>query len=339
MAELATQMGGKGKVAILAGNQNAPNLRKRVEGVQDEAAKHPGIKIVGIFYHVETPQDAAAEVIRVQNAHPDIQGWAMVGGWPLFTQTLLTDLDPSKVKIVAVDALPRRARLRREGPGARAAGAARLPVGRRRRRHDLRQAPRQEGVPPDRSRWSWCAVTRTTSGTWARQLRDWGFTDVPREYLEAEVGATSSAMPLPPSAFERRHASVSPAWCALDDVSFDDRRGLAATRCAARTARARARWASCSAGIYAPDAGRLLRATGTPVRFAVPRDALAAGIGDGPPGARVLRQPVGRREPVPGSPARAAAVRRRAREMARRARAHARARSAPSSTSDGRWAS
>ena len=32
MDELAKLMGGKGKVAILAGNQNAPNLRKRVEG-------------------------------------------------------------------------------------------------------------------------------------------------------------------------------------------------------------------------------------------------------------------------------------------------------------------
>ena len=30
----------------------------------------------------------------------------MIGGWPLFTQTLLTDLDPKKVKIVSVDALP-----------------------------------------------------------------------------------------------------------------------------------------------------------------------------------------------------------------------------------------
>ena len=40
MAELAVQMNGKGKVAILAGNQNAPNLQKRVQGAKDEAAKH-----------------------------------------------------------------------------------------------------------------------------------------------------------------------------------------------------------------------------------------------------------------------------------------------------------
>jgi ribose transport system substrate-binding protein len=106
MDELAKQMNGEGSIAILAGNQNAPNLRKRVEGVKAVAAKFPKIKIVDTFYHAERPQDAAAEVIRVQNAYPQIQGWAMIGGWPLFTQTLLTDLDPKKVKIVAVDGLP-----------------------------------------------------------------------------------------------------------------------------------------------------------------------------------------------------------------------------------------
>ena len=41
---------------------------------------------------------------RVGNAYPDIQGWAMIGGWALFTQSLLTDLDPNRVKIASVDA-------------------------------------------------------------------------------------------------------------------------------------------------------------------------------------------------------------------------------------------
>ena len=41
MEELAVQMGSKGAVAILAGNQNAPNLRKRVSGVKQAAARHP----------------------------------------------------------------------------------------------------------------------------------------------------------------------------------------------------------------------------------------------------------------------------------------------------------
>jgi ribose transport system substrate-binding protein len=35
MQELAKIMGGKGRIAILAGNQNAPNLQKRVQGVRE----------------------------------------------------------------------------------------------------------------------------------------------------------------------------------------------------------------------------------------------------------------------------------------------------------------
>src|SRR3954454_5821054 len=99
MAELATLMGGKGKVAILAGNQNAPNLQNRVKGAKEEAAKHPGMTVIGVFNHIETPQDAAGEVVRANNAYPDIQGWAFIGGWPLFSIALLTDLNPSRQKV------------------------------------------------------------------------------------------------------------------------------------------------------------------------------------------------------------------------------------------------
>lgn len=105
MSELAKAMGSKGTIAILAGNQNAPNLQKRTEGVKDELKKYPNIKFAGVYYHKETPQDATAKVEEVQNAHPEITGWAMVGGWPLFTDAMLK-WQPGKVKIVAVDALP-----------------------------------------------------------------------------------------------------------------------------------------------------------------------------------------------------------------------------------------
>lgn len=105
MKELVALTGGKANVAILAGSQGAPNLQARVQGVLDEAKKNKGIKIVGTFYHVETPQDASAEVQKAMKAYPEINAWAMVGGWPLFAKSLL-DLDPNKVKIVAVDCLP-----------------------------------------------------------------------------------------------------------------------------------------------------------------------------------------------------------------------------------------
>ncbi|MBV8376787.1 MAG: substrate-binding domain-containing protein [Verrucomicrobia bacterium] len=105
MSELAKVMDDKGVVAILAGNQNAPNLQKRVEGVREEAKNHPNIKIIDAYYHKETPQDAAAKVEQVMQAHPEITGWAMIGGWPLFTDNALK-FPPGSVKVVAVDALP-----------------------------------------------------------------------------------------------------------------------------------------------------------------------------------------------------------------------------------------
>lgn len=105
MEELVKVMGGKGIVAILAGNQNAPNLQKRVQGAREVAARHPGITIRDVYYHKETPQDAAAKVEQVMQANPDITGWAMIGGWPLFTENALK-WAPGTVACVAVDALP-----------------------------------------------------------------------------------------------------------------------------------------------------------------------------------------------------------------------------------------
>jgi ribose transport system substrate-binding protein len=182
MDELAKQMNEAGSIAILAGNQNAPNLRKRVDGVKAAAAKYPKITIVDTFYHAETPQDAAAEVIRVQNAYPQIQGWAMIGGWPLFTQTLLTDLDPKKVKIVAVDGLPAELAYVEKGlaPVLLAQPtylwgyeSVKLIVDKVHLKKDVPQINQMELVK----------VSKENLGTWARQLKTWGFTDVPEAYL------------------------------------------------------------------------------------------------------------------------------------------------------------
>jgi ribose transport system substrate-binding protein len=184
MDELATQMEKKGTIAILAGNQNAPNLRKRVDGVkQAAAAKYPDVKIAGTFYHIETPQDAAAEVIRVQNAYPQIQGWAMVGGWPLFTQTLLKDLDPAKVKIVAVDGLPAELAYVEKGLAPVLLAQPTYLWGYESVNRIFDKIQLKKDVPTIIP-MELVRVSKENLGTWARQLKDWGFTDVPESYLK-----------------------------------------------------------------------------------------------------------------------------------------------------------
>jgi len=183
MAELATLMGNKGKAGILAGNENAPNLQARARGASAEAAKHPGIQILGPFHHGETPQDATAELQRENKAHPDLKGWAMVGGWPLFGTSLLNDPNATRFKIVAVDALPAELAYVEKGV---------VPV-------LLAQPVYQWGyvgvqtivdkvhfkaVVPQRIPMKVERVTKENLKPWAQQLKDWGFKDVPAKYLQ-----------------------------------------------------------------------------------------------------------------------------------------------------------
>ena len=107
MRELAAALDGQGTIAILAGNAAAPNLQKRVAGVREELARHPGIALLpdGVYYHPEVPEQAAETMRRAQSTHPGIDGWALVGGWPLYTRVDL-GWTPGTPKIVSVDALP-----------------------------------------------------------------------------------------------------------------------------------------------------------------------------------------------------------------------------------------
>ncbi len=114
--ELAKAMGETGTVAILAGNQSAPNLQARVAGAKEALAKYPNMKLndPGVFYHVETPEKAAEAVANAQNANPGITGWCMIGGWPLFTADALK-WPAGTVKVVSVDALPAQLNYLRDG--------------------------------------------------------------------------------------------------------------------------------------------------------------------------------------------------------------------------------
>jgi len=181
MQELAKQMNGKGRIGILGGSQNAPNLQKRIEGVKNEAKNYPGITIVNTFYHAETPQDAAAEVMRAQNAYPGIQGWAMIGGWALFTNAL-TDLDPARLKIVSVDALPAELPYVDKGLAPVLLAQPTYLWGYVSVKtifdHVYLHKPVPAHVQMDLVR-----VSKDNLGTWARQLKAWGFADVDPKYL------------------------------------------------------------------------------------------------------------------------------------------------------------
>ncbi len=106
MRQLAEQMGGSGKVAVLTGNPAAANLQARVNGVLEQAAEYEGIAEPTVYsFTPETATEAAAKMQQVQSANPDITGWALVGGWPLYTDNALDGIYQN-AKIVSMDPLP-----------------------------------------------------------------------------------------------------------------------------------------------------------------------------------------------------------------------------------------
>jgi ribose transport system substrate-binding protein len=183
MRELAAQLRRKGSVAILAGNADAPNLRKRVDGVRKEAARHPGIRIVGTFNHPETARDAAEEVISAQTANPQIQGWAMIGGWALFTPRLMKELDPQKVKVVAVNALPAQLAFVENGLAPVLLALPTYNWGYVSVQRIVDKVHLKQDVPTIVPPMEVVRVTKDNLGTWARQMKTWGGT-VPDRYLK-----------------------------------------------------------------------------------------------------------------------------------------------------------
>jgi len=182
MDALAGALQGRGRVAILAGNKSAPNLRRRAEGVRLAAQKYPDLRIVDTFFHVETPQDAAATVVRATKEHPDINGWAMVGGWALATRTLLSDLDPHKVSLVAVDALPPMLVYVEKGLAPVLLAQPTYEWGSVGVRTVVSKVLLHE-TPPTVIPMKLIPVSRATLGAWARQLKAWGFADVPDDAM------------------------------------------------------------------------------------------------------------------------------------------------------------
>ncbi len=183
--DLVSLLGGKGQIAILAGSPNANNLKARSDAVRKALARSADIDVAGVVNHVETPHEAVTEMLKFDAAHPQLTGWAMVGGWPLFrssqSQALVSEIQKRGLKIVAVDALPEQLIYVERGL---------VPVLWAQPLYDWGAVGVSTIVDklllkktvPRNIRMELIRVTRDDMRAYARRLHRWGFT-VPQEYL------------------------------------------------------------------------------------------------------------------------------------------------------------
>jgi len=170
--ELAKLLKGQGVVAAIDGNPNAANLQQRARGFRDAAKKHPGIRVVDIFYHKETPQDAVARIEQVMQAHPDITGWGLLGGWPLFTDNALK-WPPGSIKVVCVDALPQQLKYVRSGHVPLLLGQDVYNYGYKSVEHLLNKVHLKKNPPKVIENTALIPVTRDNVDTYAKNWEKW----------------------------------------------------------------------------------------------------------------------------------------------------------------------
>ena len=102
--EAARLLDGKGTIAIIT-SVGASNLRRRLDGVQNALASHPGLRIVETYDIKEDPVRCAEIIASGTNRYPDLAVWISVGGWPVFTRNAL-DTVPARTKVISFDTIP-----------------------------------------------------------------------------------------------------------------------------------------------------------------------------------------------------------------------------------------
>jgi len=101
--EASKLLGGAGKVAIIT-SVGATNLERRLAGVREALATHPGIQIVEVYDIKEDVVHCAEIIAAGTNRYPDLGAWISVGGWPVFTRNALAGV-PAHVKVISFDTI------------------------------------------------------------------------------------------------------------------------------------------------------------------------------------------------------------------------------------------
>jgi len=115
-AELIAQaLDNSGSVAILTGVLGAHNLEERVRGVRENLPE--GIEVVTVEPCDDNLVKALQVIENVTKVHPDLDGWVMVGGWPLFAPLPgpFRFIDVDTTKVVSFDAIPQQLDYLEEG--------------------------------------------------------------------------------------------------------------------------------------------------------------------------------------------------------------------------------
>ncbi len=173
MDSLAKALSKKGKIAILAGT---PAQQARLDGAKKAAEKYPDIKILATVPCAETPSAAAGAVLKTIENNGDLTGWVMLGGWALSNKTLLDERKFTRLKTVAIDALPNELAYLDKNAVTELLGQPTYSWGKTAVEKVVDKLAYQVDVPV-KNELQLISVTREKLPSWAKQLKEWNYRD------------------------------------------------------------------------------------------------------------------------------------------------------------------
>ena len=111
--EAVKLLNGKGTVALMT-TFGATNLQRRLDGVLEVLAQHPGIRVIETFDVKEDTVKAAELIATGTNRYPGLGAWISVGGWPVFTRNALAPV-PKGTHVISFDTIQPAPELLKEG--------------------------------------------------------------------------------------------------------------------------------------------------------------------------------------------------------------------------------
>lgn len=191
MDDMAKALGKKGKIAILAGT---PAQQVRLEGAKKAAEKYPDIKILATVNCAENASDAAAVVLKTTTNNGDLNGWVMLGGWALNNKTLLDERKFTRLKTVAIDALPASLPYLEKSAVTELLGQPTYSWGKTAVEKVVDKLAYKQEVPV-KNELQLIIVTREKLPSWAKQLKDWGYRDEDGALTKYAAGSATISKP------------------------------------------------------------------------------------------------------------------------------------------------
>lgn len=171
-----------GKIVVLAGSDRLYKHYQQVEGIMDAIKDHPGLELLEIIHHDESPEAASIALSKAKQDHPEMTGSIMLDSWLFQDESKVDPLKFSDIDIVTVNALPSAFPYIEDGTLDACVGLATFKFGSQSMKLAVEKLYLEKDIS-EINTMKTIPVSIKNLGGWSRQYRAWGQDGIDKKFL------------------------------------------------------------------------------------------------------------------------------------------------------------